>query len=133
MARSRWKKSHNGLDLRSGLEKRTAEYLDSKGIEYDYETLVIHYEVPAKFHKYKPDFILPNGVIVEAKGKFDAATRQKMAYVIEQNPELDIRLLFMRDNTISKTSRTRYSDWCNKRAIKFHVSAEGVVPDDWLV
>lgn len=132
MGRSRWRKTHKGLDLRSGLEKRTAQYLDSKKVEYEYEVMVIDYEVPAKVHKYKPDFILPNGVIVECKGRFDAATRQKMAYVIEQNPDLDIRLLFMRDNTISKTSKTKYSDWCEKRGIKYHVSADGHVPADWL-
>src|SRR5688572_27059490 len=131
MARSRWKKGHKAgdgtkLSLRSGLEKRTAEYLDAEKIKYEYETLVIEYEVPAKRHKYKPDFILlHNGIIVECKGRFDAATRQKMSLVIEQNPDKDIRLLFMRDNTITKSSKTKYSDWCSKRNIKYHVSAIG--------
>lgn len=132
MARSRWKKKHGKLTLRSGLEKRTAEYLESNKIPFEYETLTIEYVVPAKTHKYKPDFILDSGIIVEAKGRFDAATRQKMAYVIEQNPDLDIRLLFMRDNTISKSSKTKYSDWCEKRGIKYHVSAAGEIPEDWI-
>lgn len=92
----------------------------------------MHYEVPVKKHRYTPDFILANGIIVECKGRFDAATRQKMAYVIEQNPDLDIRLLFMRDNTISKASTTKYSDWCDKRGIKYTVSSSGEVPEEWL-
>lgn len=132
MARQRWKKKHKGVTLRSGLEKRTAEYLDSMSTAYEYETVTLEYVVPAKKHKYKPDFILANGIIVECKGRFDAATRQKMSLVIEQNPDKDIRLLFMRDNTISRSSKTRYSDWCDKRGIKYHVSANGEIPKEWL-
>lgn len=137
MARSRWKKKHKTTDgtkvtLRSGLEKRTAEFLDANKVAYEYETVTLEYEVPAKKHKYKPDFILANGIIIEAKGRFDAATRQKMSLVIEQNPDKDIRLLFMRDNTISKSSKTKYSDWCEARGIKYHVSADGKVPQEWL-
>lgn len=132
MARSKWKKQHKEHTLRSGLEKRTAEYLDRAEVPYGYESETLTYEVPAKTHKYKPDFTLQiNNMIVECKGRFDAATRQKMAYVIEQNPERDIRLLFMRDNTISKNSKTKYSDWCDKRGIKYHVSASGEVPKEW--
>lgn len=132
MGRSRWKKKHGKLTLRSGLEKRTAEYLETNKIPFEYETMTIEYTVPSKVHKYKPDFILESGIIVEAKGRFDAATRQKMAHVIEQNPDLDIRLLFQRDNTISKSSKTTYTAWCEKRGIKCHVSASGELPDDWL-
>jgi hypothetical protein len=137
VARSRWKKKHQTTDgskvvLRSGLEKRTAEFLDISKVPYEYETVILEYVVPEKKHKYKPDFILGNGVIVEAKGRFDAATRQKMSLVIEQNPDKDIRLLFMRDNTISKSSKTKYSDWCEKRGIKYHVSSNGELPKEWL-
>lgn len=132
MPRNRWKKQHKGLDLRSGLEKKVAEYLDSNKVKYEYETVVVSYEIPAETHKYKPDFILDNGIIIEAKGNFDAKTRKKMSLVIEQNPDLDIRMLFMRNNTISKSSKTTYGDWCDKRQIKYAVSSAGVVPDEWL-
>lgn len=133
MARSKWKKRHKGHTLRSGLEKRTAEYLDRLGVEYGYESEVLKYEVPAKVHKYTPDFtVIVNNMVIECKGRFDAAARQKMSLVIEQNPDRDIRLLFMRDNTISKNSKTKYSDWCEKRGIKYHVSATGEVPEEWI-
>lgn len=132
MARSRWKKSHKGDTLRSGFELKTAKYLDDKKVKYEYETVTIDYEVPASKHKYRPDFILPNGVIVECKGRFSPADRKKMSLVIEQNPDLDIRLLFMVDNTLSKASKTTYSAWCEKRNIKCHVSRTGEVPDEWL-
>lgn len=131
MARSKWKRKHKEHTLRSGLEKRTAEYLDREKVSYGYESETLEYEVPAKTHKYKPDFTLLNGMIVECKGRFDAAARQKMSLVIEQNPDRDIRMLFMRDNTISKNSKTKYSDWCTKRGIKFHVSATGEIPQEW--
>lgn len=137
MARSRWKKTHKASDgteskLRSGLEKRIAEFLDGSKVGWEYETKTIEYVIPAETHKYKPDFILDNGIIVEAKGLFDASARKKMSLVIEQHPELDIRILFQADNTISRSSKTRYSDWCDKRGFRYHVSPQGILPPDWL-
>lgn len=55
-----------------------------------------------------------------------------MALVFEQHPDRDIRMLFMRDNYISKQSKTKYSTWCDKRNIKYHVSLMGTVPEEWL-
>lgn len=132
MSRAKWKTLHNGKELRSGLEKRLATFLDSKKQEYTYEEDKLTYVVPEKKHTYLPDFKLSNGIFVEAKGKWDSASRTKMALVIEQNPDKDIRMLFQRDNTISKTSKTKYSDWCEKRGIKYHVSPDGELPDSWL-
>ena len=94
--------------------------------------MVLEYTIPATKHRYTPDFILPNGIIVECKGAFTAPQRKKMAAVVEQNPDADIRMLFMRNNSITKTSKTRYSDWCEKRGIVYHVSANGTVPEEWL-
>lgn len=131
MSRRKWAKSHKGNTLRSGFELKAAKYLDSKKVKYGYETEIIEYEVPKSKHKYKPDFILPNGVIVEAKGRFTPADRKKMSLVIEQHPELDIRMLFMLDNKLSKASNTTYSTWCEKRGIKSHVSKAGELPEDW--
>lgn len=130
--RSGWKKAHKGNTLRSGFELKVAKHLDSKKVKYGYETEVLEYTVPESKHKYKPDFILANGIMVEAKGRFTPADRRKMALVIEQHPELDIRLLFMLDNTLSKSSKTKYSDWCAKRGITCHVDREGKVPREWL-
>lgn len=126
-----WKRTHKGNTLRSGFEHRVAKFLDSKKVKYEYETVIIDYEVPASKHKYKPDFVLPNGVIVEVKGRFTPQDRRKMALVIEQHPELDIRLLFMMNNTLSKSSKTRYTDWCEKRGIKCVVDKDGKIPKEW--
>lgn len=118
--------------LRSGFEKKVKDSLDGQKAKYGYETETLTYTMPASKHRYTPDFTLSNGIVVEAKGKFDAAARKKMALVIEQNPDRDIRMLFMRNNSITKTSKTKYSDWCDKRGVKYHVSIQGEVPEQWV-
>lgn len=132
MSRRKWAKTHRGNQLRSGFELKTAKFLDSKKVKYKYEETKISYVVPESVHSYKPDFQLPNGIFVEAKGRFTAADRKKMSLVIEQNPDLDIRMLFMIDNTLSKASKTTYSAWCLKRDIKCHVAKDGSIPQSWL-
>lgn len=117
---------------RSSFEARGAKYLESKGVDFEYEKDALPYVVPSKKKNYIPDFRLPNGIYVEFKGKLDRQTREKMTLVVEQHPDKDIRFIFMRDNKLSKTSKTRYSDWAEKKGIKYFVSEEGVVPDEWL-
>lgn len=119
--------------MRSGYEKKVAAYLKEKGVPFEYESLKIPFLVPPKKRTYNPDFMLPNGIIVESKGNLDRQAREKMALVVEQNPHLDIRFLFMRDNKITKQSKTKYSDWCTKRGIKYAVSESGRIPDEWLL
>jgi hypothetical protein len=133
VARRRWQKVHATYTLRSGFEKRVAIHLDECKVTYEYENERIAYTVPESKHVYIPDFTLANGIRVEVKGNFDAKSRQKMAFVTEQNPDLDIRMLFMSDNKISKSSKTRYSDWCEKRGLEYHVSPSGTIPTEWLV
>lgn len=120
------------LVSRSGFERKIQADLKAKGIKFKYESQTLAYKVPASVHRYVPDFELPNGIIVEAKGNFDRTARKKMELVIAQHPDKDIRMLFMRDNTISKKSRTTYSSWCEKRNIKYHVSLDGIIPQSWL-
>ena len=117
---------------RSGFEKKVAKSLKEQKVKFEYESQKLKYKVPSSDHTYTPDFILPNGIMVEAKGNFNREARVKMALVKEQHPDKDIRLLFMRDNYISKQSKTKYSDWCIKRGIKYHVSLAGNVPEEWI-
>jgi hypothetical protein len=132
MTRRKWKKQHGDLTLRSGFEAKTAKYLDGLNAKYGYEVDKLSYVIPESTHKYTPDFKLENGIYVETKGRWTAADRKKMSLVIEQNPELDIRMLFMTDNTLNRSSKTKYSDWCEKRGIKCYVSSKGEVPMEWL-
>lgn len=133
MARNRWKQSHGNLTLRSGFEKRVATFLDSKKIKYEYETVKLPFVEPATNRTYRPDFILPNGIHIECKGRFTPADRKKISLIKEQYPDLDIRLLFMRNNTLSKNSQTYYTDWAKARGIPSHVAEDGTIPKEWLI
>jgi hypothetical protein len=115
---------------RSGLEEQTAEDLTSRGVGYQYEERVIEYVKPQKKSKYTPDFELPNGIIVETKGRFVTADRQKHLLVKQQHPQLDIRFVFSNSKTrISKASATTYAMWCEKNGFKF---ADKRIPDSWI-
>jgi hypothetical protein len=116
--------------FRSGLEERVAEQLDKLGIEYTYEKVKLKYIKPASSHVYTPDFQLPNGIIVETKGRFLAPDRQKHLLVKKHNPELDIRFVFSNSNArISKASKTTYAMWCRKNGYKF---ADKTIPEEWI-
>ena len=78
---------------KSGLEENISTQIESKGIVVQYESEKIPYIIPATQHTYNPDFRLPNGIIVETKGRFVAADRKKHQLVKEQHPELDIRFV----------------------------------------
>lgn len=118
------------LGFRSGLEEKIAASLQARGIQFGFESMAVSYTRPAKPARYTPDFILPNGVIVETKGRFITSDRQKHLLVKEQHPELDIRFVFANPKTrISKVSKTTYADWCDRHGFKY---AAQDVPDEWL-
>ncbi len=80
-------KVHAGraLGFRSGLEEKNAAHIEKVlGVPALYETIKIRYAVPMSWHYYTPDFLLPNGVIVETKGRFLPADRAKHLLVREQ-------------------------------------------------
>lgn len=120
---------------RSGLEERTAHSLEARGASFTYEELHLTYTEPERKRKYTPDFVVTTRsgkqIIVETKGRWLRADRQKMKLVIEQHPELDIRFVFQAPNTrIAKNSPTTYADWCQKKlAARW---AKGDVPNEWL-
>lgn len=119
------------LGFRSGLEERVAEELkQALGRPVEYETVIVPYEKPAKKSRYTPDFRLPNGTIIETKGRFVTADRQKHLLIKQQHPDLDIRFVFSNPNArISKQSQTTYAMWCEKNGFQY---AKGSVPTEWL-
>lgn len=121
--------SRKSNNYRSGFEAKIAENLKKRKIKFKYETNKIKYQVPESSHTYIPDFELPSGIIVEAKGKFDPEARKKMKLIKEQYPDLDIRILFMRDQPIRKGSKTLYSDWCTANDYQF---AFKEIPSEWI-
>lgn len=113
---------------RSRLEERLARWLEVNGQSFEYETLKLDYTVKAV---YTPDFILPNGVVLEAKGYFKPEDRRKMLAVKKQHPDLDIRLVFQAPfNTITKDSRTTYAMWAEKNG--FPWCSYHTIPLDWF-
>lgn len=116
--------------FRSGLESKVSQQLEARGVKAEYEMWKIPYVVPASNHTYRPDFILPNGIIVETKGLWEADDRKKHLLIREQMPELDIRLVFSSSRSkLYKGSPTSYAEWCEKHGILF---ADKLIPVEWL-
>lgn len=104
--------------------------MSGRGIEAEYEALAIPYTVPARKTRYSPDFLLPNGILIETKGIWKADDRKKIGLIRETYPRLELRMVFERSKArISKTSTTTYAMIAEKLGIAF---ADRDVPDDWL-
>ena len=78
---------------RSGLEVKISDYLKELKVDFGYECVKIEWEDLA-YRTYTPDFVLPNGIIIETKGMFTAADRRKHLAIKRQHPNLDIRFVF---------------------------------------
>jgi Phage endonuclease I len=116
--------------VRSGLEDVICKELSERGIPYKYEELTIIYTQPEKQRKYTPDIVLENDIVVEIKGRWVTADRQKIGLVKAQFPDLDLRMVFSNSKTkISKTSKTTYADYCDKLGIPY---ADKMIPDEWI-
>jgi hypothetical protein len=115
---------------RSGLEEKVAAQLAALEVPATYEAYTLRYERPAKVARYTPDFVLPNGVIIETKGRFVTADRQKHLHVKLAHPDLDVRFVFSNPNSkIGKKSETTYAMWCNKHGFQY---AAKLIPPVWV-
>ena len=119
------------LGFRSGLEEVVGQQIkDATGLDPEYESFKIEYVKPSKPSKYTPDFRLPNGIIVETKGRFETADRQKHLLIKAQHPDKDIRFVFSNSRQrIRKGSPTMYADWCRKHGFQF---ADKRIPAEWF-
>ncbi len=128
------------IKFRSKFEERVAK--DLKDFEYESDTLIYNKRTTRKMEclecgsqhvlqkaKYLTDFKLPNGIFIEAKGWFKPNDRTKMESVIKCNPDCDIRMLFQKDGYTTKNKTQKYSEWCDKRKIKYAI---GKVPIGWI-
>lgn len=130
MRRQVKKTSRKKYSFRSGLEEAIADRLDEQGVKFTYEEQKIKFIRPAKNATYTPDFVLPNGIIIEAKGRFLTADRQKHLLIKDQFPDYDIRFVFSNSKTrISKQSKTTYARWCEAKGFKY---ADRLIPERWL-
>lgn len=132
----------NKNNYRSNFERSIAANLTRRGIKFEYEPHSVKYYLDVhkgkcadcgsknilECHTYTPDFLLENGVYIEAKGNLTPSNRTKMIAVKECNPEMDIRFLFMRDNYLTKKKLITYSEWCMKNDYQF---AFMKIPQEW--
>lgn len=115
--------------FRSGLEAKVALELKAQGIPYTYEQTKIKYIKPQRESTYTPDFVIGK-LIIETKGRFMVADRQKHILIKNQHPDLDIRFVFSNPNQkISKSSKTSYAMWCEKHGFLY---ARSSIPKQWL-
>ena len=114
--------------FKSGLEEKVSDLLCELGVDYEYESVSFAYTIQ---HLYTPDFVLPNGVVLETKGYWRPEDRRKVRQVIEENPDIDLRMVFQDPyKKISKKSKTTYAKWCSRYGIKW--CAFHAIPIDWL-
>lgn len=129
---SNWSFNKNALaaGYRSGLEFEVQRQLEQLGVQAEYESVKLAFVKPARDAKYTPDFVLPNGIIIETKGQFVVADRQKHILLMQQHPLLDIRFVFSNPRSrIGKGSKTTYEMWCIKH--NFHY-AKKLIPEEWI-
>ena len=115
------------MSYRSGLEERISKYFEKENVAYLYEPYRLPYQL---ISNYTPDFVLPNSVVLEAKGFFKPSDRRKMLAIKNQHEGLDIRLIFQRNNYLSKRSKSTYGDWCDKHGFPWCIFPN--IPPDWL-
>ena len=114
---------------RSGLEDRISEQLKALSVPVKYEEFKIKYQVN-EVRTYTPDFELPNGIIIESKGRFVVADRKKHLLIQKQHPDLDIRFVFSNSRAkINKGSKTTYGMWCDKHGFLY---ADKLIPEEWI-
>jgi len=82
--------SYRGIAFRSTWEVRAAQYLDTKGIAWEYEK----HRFDLGECTYLPDFYLPETqVFWEVKGWLDARSQRKTQLFREQNPDTPLVLV----------------------------------------
>lgn len=115
---------------RSGLEGKIAQQLRAAGLPADYETITLGFTAPAKQRRYTPDFPLPNGIVIETKGRFFSEDRVKHKQIKAEHPSLDIRFVFSNsESRLTKVSKTTYAMWCDQYGFLW---ANQWIPEEWL-
>lgn len=114
---------------RSGLEHTVLKSLKERKCNAQYECLKIEWE-DLNYRTYTPDFLLPNGILIETKGRFTPDDRKKHLKIKKQHPDLDIRFVFTNSKSkLRKGSKTSYGSWCEKNGFMY---ADKDIPQEWI-
>ena len=111
---------------RSKFELSVANNLEQRKVPFQYESEIIRYVLECR---YTPDFILPNGIIIETKGRLLQKDARKHRAIKKQHPELDIRFVFTDINKRVENSKFTNYQWCQKYGFEY---AERVIPQEWI-
>jgi|DEB0MinimDraft_12_1074336.scaffolds.fasta_scaffold09871_3 hypothetical protein len=109
---------------RSGLEKKFADALPSKFMDYE------PYDVPyTTFRNYKPDFVYKDIVLIECKGFFRVGDTQKYKAIRDMMNAADTEasqyaeLIFVLSNPhtkVRKGGKITMGQWCVKEGFKHY-------------
>lgn len=113
--------------MRSGWERTLDTQLKRAKVRYSYESEKIPYVIN---HTYCPDFVLGNGIRIEAKGYFRPGDVSKYRAVKAQNPDLDLRFVFMDADKKIPGQKTTHAGWCERHGFQW---ASGSIPKEWLL
>ena len=111
---------------RSKFELSVANNLEQRKVPFQYESEIIRYVLECR---YTPDFILPNGIIIETKGRLLQKDARKHRAIKKQHPELDIRFVFTDINKRVENSKFTNYQWCQKYGFEY---SERVIPQEWI-
>ena len=115
---------------RSKFEEQVCGKLTKQKVKFKYEPIKIAYVIPETDHTYVPDVILPNGIIIEIKGRLTKQDRFKHLYIQKQKPELDIRFVLQNYKVkLYKGSKTTYAQWLDKHNFLW---ANKTIPQEWI-
>jgi Phage endonuclease I len=115
---------------RNKFQESIAAELTAHGMSFTFEEVTFEYQRPARSARYTPPFVLANGIVLQTKGRFVTADRQKHPQIRASHPSLDVRFVFSNSRArISKQSTTIYAAWCEKNAFQY---AHRHVPASWI-
>lgn len=134
------------IKFRSKAEKICAEWLDKHGIKWEYEVEKLpflsrvrsgecgtcHAKEVYQRRLYIPDFYIPSGkFFIEVKGRLTRRDRGKMKDIHTQHPNVDIRMLFSKNNKLERNINKRYVEWCEEIGYT-HIAVGYVPPKEWF-
>ena len=104
---------------RSGLEKKFAEALQRKMMEYE------PYDVPyVTYRNYKPDFVYKDSVMIEVKGFFREGDTQKYKAIRDATMgQGGMELIFLLSDPhkkVRKGAKLTMGQWCDKEGLKHY-------------
>ena len=121
-------KHKDGMTFRSKLEAQIYNTARSskKNLTFEDKSAILPYSI---HYRYLPDFQLPNGILIEAKGQLDVNDRRKMVAVKVCWPQKDIRFVFQNARCrLSRYGKT-YGEWAEAAGFPW---AEGSIPLAWF-